>query len=88
MQQAFIDHDTFQSGYCAPGQIMSAVACVHEAHAENDVNISEYTSGDLCRWAAYPNIAAIDQTQASTGNRDMRPLLYQRARREPPASGA
>jgi xanthine dehydrogenase YagT iron-sulfur-binding subunit len=41
MQQAFIDHDAFQCGYCTPGQIMSAVACVHEGHAENDVQIRD-----------------------------------------------
>jgi xanthine dehydrogenase YagT iron-sulfur-binding subunit len=56
MQQAFIDHDAFQCGYCTPGQIMSAVACVHEGHAESDAEIREYMSGNLCRCAAYPNI--------------------------------
>jgi xanthine dehydrogenase YagT iron-sulfur-binding subunit len=56
MQQAFIDHDAFQCGYCTPGQIMSAVACVKEGHAETDANIREYMSGNLCRCAAYPNI--------------------------------
>ena len=64
MQQAFIDHDAFQCGYCTPGQIMSAVACVHEGHAENDVQIREYMSGNLCRCAAYPNIVdAIKQAK-------------------------
>ena len=58
MQQAFIDHDAFQCGYCTPGQIMSAVACVHEGHAGNDDDIREYMSGNLCRCAAYPNIVA------------------------------
>jgi xanthine dehydrogenase YagT iron-sulfur-binding subunit len=56
MQQAFIDHDAFQCGYCTPGQIMSAVACVREGHAESDADIREYMSGNLCRCAAYPNI--------------------------------
>ena len=56
MQQAFIDHDAFQCGYCTPGQIMSAVACVKEGHAESDADIREYMSGNLCRCAAYPNI--------------------------------
>ena len=56
MQQAFIDHDAFQCGYCTPGQIMSAVGCVNEGHAENDADIREYMSGNLCRCAAYPNI--------------------------------
>ncbi len=56
MQQAFIDHDGFQCGYCTPGQIMSAVACVHEGHAQTDEEIREYMSGNLCRCAAYPRI--------------------------------
>jgi xanthine dehydrogenase YagT iron-sulfur-binding subunit len=58
MQQAFIDNDAFQCGYCTPGQIMSAVACVKEGHAGNDDDIREYMSGNLCRCAAYPNIVA------------------------------
>jgi xanthine dehydrogenase YagT iron-sulfur-binding subunit len=66
MQQAFIDHDAFQCGYCTPGQIMSAVACVHEGHAENGSDIREYMSGNLCRCAAYPNIvAAINQARSA-----------------------
>jgi xanthine dehydrogenase YagT iron-sulfur-binding subunit len=56
MQQAFIDHDAFQCGYCTPGQILSAVACVYEGHADTDDDIREYMSGNLCRCAAYPNI--------------------------------
>jgi xanthine dehydrogenase YagT iron-sulfur-binding subunit len=56
MQQAFIDHDAFQCGYCTPGQILSAVACVNEGHAETDADIREYMSGNICRCAAYPNI--------------------------------
>jgi len=56
MQQAFIDNDAFQCGYCTPGQIMSAVACVKEGHAGSDAEIREYMSGNLCRCAAYPNI--------------------------------
>ena len=58
MQQAFIEHDAFQCGYCTPGQIMSAVACVREGHAKTDADIREYMSGNLCRCAAYPNIVA------------------------------
>lgn len=66
MQQAFIDQDAFQCGYCTPGQIMSAVACVHEGHAESDEDIREYMSGNLCRCAAYPNIvAAVRQGKAA-----------------------
>jgi xanthine dehydrogenase YagT iron-sulfur-binding subunit len=58
MQQAFIDNDAFQCGYCTPGQILSAIACVREGHAESDDDIREYMSGNLCRCAAYPNIVA------------------------------
>jgi len=64
MQQAFIDHDAFQCGYCTPGQILSAVACVREGHAESDADIREYMSGNLCRCAAYPNIVdAVNQAK-------------------------
>src|SRR6266576_2827083 len=64
MQQAFIDHDAFQCGYCTPGQIVSAVACVDEGHAESEATIREYMSGNLCRCAAYPNIVdAIKQAK-------------------------
>lgn len=66
MQQAFIDHDAFQCGYCTPGQIMSAVACVEEGHADTDNDIREYMSGNVCRCAAYPNIvAAVRQAKAA-----------------------
>jgi xanthine dehydrogenase YagT iron-sulfur-binding subunit len=58
MQQAFIDQDAFQCGYCTPGQILSAVACVTEGHAGNEDDIREYMSGNICRCAAYPNIVA------------------------------
>jgi xanthine dehydrogenase YagT iron-sulfur-binding subunit len=65
MQQAFIDFDGFQCGYCTPGQIMSAIGCVEEGHAESDADIREYMSGNLCRCAAYPNIvAAIRQARS------------------------
>ena len=65
MQQAFVDHDAFQCGYCTSGQIMSAVACVHEGNAGTDADIREYMSGNLCRCAAYPNIvAAVKQAKA------------------------
>ena len=66
MQQAFIDHDAFQCGYCTPGQIMSAIACVQEGHANTPEEIREYMSGNLCRCAAYPNIvAAIEQARTT-----------------------
>jgi xanthine dehydrogenase YagT iron-sulfur-binding subunit len=66
MQQAFIEHDAFQCGYCTPGQIMSAIACVNEGHAESDAAIREYMSGNICRCGAYPNIvAAVNQAKLS-----------------------
>jgi xanthine dehydrogenase YagT iron-sulfur-binding subunit len=58
VQQAFIDHDAFQCGYCTPGQIMSAIGCINEGHAGSEDDIREYMSGNLCRCAAYPNIVA------------------------------
>ncbi len=58
MQQAFVDCDGFQCGYCTPGQIMAAVACVQEGHAGTEEDIREYMSGNLCRCAAYPKIVA------------------------------
>jgi len=68
MQQAFIDHDAFQCGYCTPGQIMSAIGCVYEGHAGSQDSIREYMSGNLCRCAAYPNIVdAIVQARDETG---------------------
>lgn len=58
MQQAFIDHDALQCGYCTPGQIMAGVACVREEHAGSPQQIREYMSGNLCRCGAYPGIVA------------------------------
>jgi xanthine dehydrogenase YagT iron-sulfur-binding subunit len=58
MQQAFIDHDAFQCGYCTSGQIMSAVACVTEGHTGSNSEIREWMSGNICRCSAYPQIAA------------------------------
>jgi xanthine dehydrogenase YagT iron-sulfur-binding subunit len=58
MQQAFIEHDALQCGYCTPGQIMAAVACVHEGHATSPEQIREYMSGNLCRCGAYVGIVA------------------------------
>ena len=56
LQAAFIEHDGFQCGYCTPGQIVSAVACVNEGRAETDASIREAMSGNLCRCGAYPEI--------------------------------
>ncbi len=69
MQAAFIKHDGFQCGYCTPGQICSAVACVSEGHATSDEQIREYMSGNICRCGAYPNIlAAIREVQGQSSN--------------------
>ena len=68
MQQAFIKHDGFQCGYCTPGQIMSAIACVKEGHANNENEIREYMSGNICRCGAYPNIVdAITEVKQQGG---------------------
>lgn len=62
MQQAFIDHDALQCGYCTPGQILAAIACVKEGHASTPEEIREYMSGNICRCGAYVGIvAAIEQ---------------------------
>jgi xanthine dehydrogenase YagT iron-sulfur-binding subunit len=62
LQQAFIEHDAFQCGYCTPGQICSAVGMIAEGKARTADEIRELMSGNICRCAAYPNIiAAIQQ---------------------------
>jgi xanthine dehydrogenase YagT iron-sulfur-binding subunit len=66
VQQAFIDHDGFQCGFCTPGQIMSAVACVDEGHVRSEAEIREWMSGNLCRCSAYPQIVAAVKTVART----------------------
>ena len=68
MQQAFIDHDALQCGYCTPGQIMAAVACVREGNATSPDSIREYMSGNLCRCGAYVGIvAAIEDAAGKMG---------------------
>jgi xanthine dehydrogenase YagT iron-sulfur-binding subunit len=68
MQAAFIKHDGFQCGYCTPGQIMSAVACVREGHANNEDEIRSYMAGNICRCGAYPNIVdAITEVKQKGG---------------------
>ena len=65
VQQAFIDCDGFQCGFCTPGQVMSATACIQEGHTHSDDEIREWMSGNICRCAAYPNILdAIKQAAA------------------------
>jgi xanthine dehydrogenase YagT iron-sulfur-binding subunit len=64
VQQAFLDHDALQCGYCTPGQIMSAIACISEGHAGSAEEIREYMSGNLCRCGAYAGIVAAIQQAA------------------------
>ena len=66
VQRAFLEQDAFQCGYCTPGQIMSAVACIREGHAGSDDEIREYMAGNLCRCGAYPNIVAAVRDAAET----------------------
>jgi xanthine dehydrogenase YagT iron-sulfur-binding subunit len=67
VQQAFIDQDAFQCGYCTPGQICSAVGLIQEGRAHSDDEIRELMSGNLCRCGCYPNIvAAVRQAQANS----------------------
>jgi xanthine dehydrogenase YagT iron-sulfur-binding subunit len=72
LQQAFIDQDAFQCGFCTPGQILSGIACIAEGHAGNEDELRESMSGNICRCAAYPNIvAAIRQVaEAMAGGDD------------------
>jgi xanthine dehydrogenase YagT iron-sulfur-binding subunit len=70
MQQAFIDHDALQCGFCTPGQIMAAVACVAEGNATSKERIREYMSGNICRCGAYVGIvAAIEDAAAKMERR-------------------
>ena len=62
LQQAFIEHDAFQCGYCTPGQICSALGLMREGRARTADEIRELMSGNLCRCGAYPNILAAIQT--------------------------
>jgi xanthine dehydrogenase YagT iron-sulfur-binding subunit len=61
LQQAFIDHDAFQCGYCTPGQICSAAGLIAEGKAKTAAEIRELMSGNICRCGAYPNIVAAIQ---------------------------
>lgn len=65
MQEAFIACDGFQCGYCTPGQIMSAVACVKEGHTKSVAEIKEFMSGNLCRCGAYNGIVESIQKVAA-----------------------
>jgi len=58
VQRAFVEQDAFQCGYCTPGQIMSAVACISEGHAGDEGTVREWMSGNICRCSSYPQITA------------------------------
>ena len=61
MQQAFVDHDGYQCGYCTSGQIMSGVALINEPCGKSDADVKEAMSGNICRCGAYTNIVAAIQ---------------------------
>jgi xanthine dehydrogenase YagT iron-sulfur-binding subunit len=68
LQEAFVEHDAFQCGYCTPGQICSAAGLIREGRAKTSDEIRELMSGNICRCGAYPNIvAAIEQAMAAEG---------------------
>lgn len=74
LQQAFIDHDAFQCGYCTSGQIMSAAGLLNEGRARSADEIREFMSGNLCRCGAYTSIVAaiaeVAQTPLELGSRE------------------
>jgi xanthine dehydrogenase YagT iron-sulfur-binding subunit len=68
LQQAFIDHDAFQCGFCTPGQIMSGVALLNEPCGDSEIEVRECMSGNLCRCGAYRNILdAIQEVRSKKG---------------------
>ncbi len=68
VQEAFIRHDALQCGFCTPGQIMSAVGLLAEGRTGSDAEIREFSSGNLCRCGAYPNIVAAIREVAAAGS--------------------
>src|SRR5882757_196513 len=91
MQQAFIDHDGLQCGYCTPGQLVAGVACVAEGHTGSRAEIREWMSGNICRCGAYTNIVtAIEQTaagQAGAGQAGVQQPPSQQSAVQQPAKG-
>jgi xanthine dehydrogenase YagT iron-sulfur-binding subunit len=69
LQEAFIQQDAFQCGYCTPGQIISAIALLNEGHAGSADEIREWMSGNICRCGAYPNIVEAIQHVATEAAR-------------------
>ena len=68
VQHAFIDHDAFQCGFCTPGQVISAVACIREGHTTDEHEIREWMSGNICRCSSYPQI--VEAVTAATTAED------------------
>jgi xanthine dehydrogenase YagT iron-sulfur-binding subunit len=68
VQRAFIDHDAFQCGFCTPGQVISAVACIEEGHTSDEREIREWMSGNICRCSSYPQI--VEAVEAAAAARD------------------
>ena len=68
VQRAFIDHDAFQCGFCTPGQVISAVACITEGHTADEHEIREWMSGNICRCSSYPQIVEAITAAAAAGN--------------------
>ncbi|WP_027933367.1 (2Fe-2S)-binding protein [Amycolatopsis thermoflava] len=58
VQRAFLENDAFQCGFCTPGQVVSAAACIAEGHAGSEDEIREWMSGNICRCGAYPQIVS------------------------------
>jgi xanthine dehydrogenase YagT iron-sulfur-binding subunit len=65
MQQAFLDEDGLQCGYCTPGQILSAIGLLSEGRPKDDDDLRERMSGNICRCGAYPNIIAAVKAAAA-----------------------
>jgi len=68
VQRAFIEQDAFQCGFCTPGQVISAVACIEEGHATDENEIREWMSGNICRCSSYPQIVEAVKAAAAAGN--------------------
>jgi xanthine dehydrogenase YagT iron-sulfur-binding subunit len=68
VQRAFVDHDAFQCGFCTPGQVISAVACIEEGHTTDEHEIREWMSGNICRCSSYPQIVEAVKAAAAAGN--------------------
>lgn len=68
VQQAFIDEDAFQCGFCTPGQVISALSCIREGRTGSDAEIQEWMSGNICRCSSYPQIVAAVRSAARAMN--------------------